>query len=70
MQVRAHALELARTRLAATDPDAPLARGYAIVLHDGRLVRRPDQVRPGDPIEARLQHGMLDARVERVTHDE
>jgi exodeoxyribonuclease VII large subunit len=67
--LRKHEVEVAATRLASVDPNAPLARGYAMILRDGALVRSAADVAPGDAISARLGHGTLDARVEAV-HDE
>ncbi len=61
-----HALEIAAARLDALDPNAPLGRGYAMILHDGRVVRNASDVQPGDAIAARLGRGTLDARVETV----
>lgn len=65
-----HALQVAQAHLGAYDPSAPLARGYAMILRDGALVRRADQVAVGDVIEARLTHGTLHARVEGVSQHE
>lgn len=67
---RTHRLEVAGTRLDAVDPNAPLGRGYAMILRDGHLVRDAGEVRPGDAINARLGHGTIDARVEAVHPDE
>ena len=55
--------------LAAGDPLAPLARGYAIVSSGGRVVRAAASLRPGDSITARLERGTLTARVEAVDDD-
>ncbi|HEY1656478.1 MAG TPA: exodeoxyribonuclease VII large subunit [Candidatus Tumulicola sp.] len=49
------------------DPLAPLARGYAIVTQNGRAVRDAASLRAGDLVEARLERGMLAARVESVS---
>ncbi len=68
-RAREHAVEVAVTRLAPMNPDAPLARGYAMILRDGRLVRAAAEVVAGDAIVARLEHGTIGARVESV-HDE
>jgi exodeoxyribonuclease VII large subunit len=69
-----HRLERARERLArlaqtldALSPIATLARGYAIAeTADHRLLRRADQVAPGDPLRLRLAQGAVDCRVETV----
>ena len=45
-------------------PLATVARGYAILQReDGRVVRRVDDVRPGDRVTARVGDGTLHARV-------
>jgi exodeoxyribonuclease VII large subunit len=66
----ARALDRAFETLRSVDPTAPLERGYAIVLKDGRALRRAQDARIGDAITARLGHGSLDARVEQVRPDE
>lgn len=47
--------------LGALSPLGVLGRGYAIALHEGRAVRRPDDVRPGDALELVLAEGRLAA---------
>ncbi|HLC05195.1 MAG TPA: exodeoxyribonuclease VII large subunit [Anaerolineales bacterium] len=51
--------------LAAVGPPAVLARGYAVVTlaTDGTVVRRVDQVSPGDLIDARVSDGSFTAEV-------
>jgi len=63
---RANRLQLAVTHLEALDPQAPLARGYALIFRDGVLVRSAADVRAGDAISAQLGRGTLDASVEAV----
>jgi exodeoxyribonuclease VII large subunit len=53
-------------RLAGFDPLRPLAHGYALIVHDGAVVRSAQDVTPGDRITARLGRGTLEARVETV----
>ena len=67
---RTNALELTRSRLVAADPEKPLERGYAIVTLGGRALRDARDAACGDEIAARLHHGSLRARVERVSDDE
>ena len=51
-------------RLHTVSPLKTLERGYAIVLKaDGGVVRRAAQVRPGDPITARVADGVIKATV-------
>jgi exodeoxyribonuclease VII large subunit len=47
--------------LGALSPLGVLGRGYAIALHGGKAVRRPDDVRPGDALELVLAEGRLAA---------
>jgi exodeoxyribonuclease VII large subunit len=60
---RLHGLSL---RLSALNPEATLARGYAIVRHkdDGRVVSRVGQVSPGDPLSVRVSDGEFEAAVQ------
>jgi exodeoxyribonuclease VII large subunit len=62
-------LERAENVLERCDPLAPLARGYAIVTQAGRVLRDAAGLKAGDAIRARLERGMLEARVESV-HDD
>ena len=59
-------LDSARAALAALGPQATLDRGYAIVRRgrDGRIVRDPAEVGPGDPLAIRVAAGEIGARVE------
>jgi exodeoxyribonuclease VII large subunit len=51
-----------RARVTALSPAATLERGYAVVQKpDGAVVRRPDQVQPGDQLRLRLAAGELGA---------
>jgi len=59
-------VQLASSRLAGVDPNAPLARGYALIQRDGRLVRSAAELKVGEAFTARLGHGAVDARVETV----
>jgi exodeoxyribonuclease VII large subunit len=59
-------LERLGAALERCDPLAPLARGYAIVTKDERVVRDAALLSPGDRIGARLQRGIVAARVESV----
>ena len=61
--------ELALVRLEGNSPERLLQQGYAIVTHRGAIVRDPRAVPPGDAIEARVAHGTLSARVERIEAD-
>ncbi len=55
---------LARS-MEAVSPLATVARGYAILtrVQDGRLVRSPLDVSPGDTLKARVQDGVIDVVV-------
>lgn len=67
LEQRRRQLEAGRRLLLGLDPRAILARGFAQVTDgDGRVVRSPAGLRPGDPIAVRLSRGGLDGRVERL----
>ncbi|MBO8042648.1 exodeoxyribonuclease VII large subunit, partial [Pseudomonas aeruginosa] len=55
---------LARS-LEAVSPLATVARGYSILTRtdDGTLVRKVDQVQPGDALQARVGDGVIDVQV-------
>lgn len=60
---RAH-LDTTQARLAALSPLATLDRGYAIVHRGDEIVRSPEQVSAGDPLEIRVSAGTFGARAE------
>lgn len=66
----ARTLERCGSKLDRFDPLAPLERGYAIVTLGGRALRDARDASHGDEIAARLHHGTLHARVERVNRDD
>ena len=66
LERRRSALDLAGGRLAALAPHATLARGYAIVRAQGRLVRDASVVEPGARIDVQLAAGALHAHVDEV----
>ncbi len=55
------------SRLSALNPEATLARGYAIVRQkeDGRVVSRARQVSPGDRLSVQVSDGEFAAVVEK-----
>lgn len=57
--------------LNAVSPLATLERGYAIAQRagDGSLLRRADQVQPGEAVYLRLARGHVDCRVENVSDE-
>ena len=49
------------------DPDAVLARGYAMVTGpDGRIVRNAARLHPGDALVLGFAHGSASAVVDKV----
>ena len=66
VEVRKQQLGAAAGKLDALSPVAILARGYCVVLHEGRALTDASEVRPGDVVTLRLDRGEVDARVERV----
>lgn len=58
-----HLLESLSIKLQGFDPQLLLSRGYSITLKDGRAVRDPKQLKPGDEIETRLEKGTIKSTV-------
>jgi exodeoxyribonuclease VII large subunit len=59
-------LGLAAGRLDALSPVAILARGYGVVLRDGKALTHAGDAAVGEVVTVRLHEGELDARVESV----
>jgi exodeoxyribonuclease VII large subunit len=59
-------IEVLAGRLAALSPAATLGRGYAIVRHDGTIVRAATALAAGDRVEVELAAGSFSAGVEEV----
>jgi exodeoxyribonuclease VII large subunit len=61
-------LEAQAARLESLSPLNVLARGYSLTRtdSDGNVVRRPDQVRPGDRLLTLVAHGSIISRVEQT----
>lgn len=62
-RVRLEALRGLEGRLAALDPAAPLARGYALVRGASGFVRSREDVRAGDEIRVQVADGEFSAEV-------
>ena len=60
-----HLLESLSLKLQGFDPQLLLSRGYSITLKDGRAVRDPQQLKPGDEIETRVEKGTIVSTVKR-----
>ena len=54
-----HLLESISLKLQGFDPLLLLSRGYSITLHNGRAVRDPADLQPGDEIETRIEKGTI-----------
>ena len=54
-----HLLENLSIKLQGFDPQLLLSRGYSITLHNGRAVRDPQLLKPGDEIETRVEKGTI-----------
>jgi exodeoxyribonuclease VII large subunit len=67
LTVRRDQLTARALQLETLGPLNVLGRGYSLTRReaDGRVVRSPDQVRPGERLVTRLQHGQIFSRVEQ-----
>ena len=54
-----HRLQLMEEKAKNLDPTLLLRRGYSITLKDGRTVRDPSTLHPGDQLETRLEKGTV-----------
>ncbi len=59
MTSQQHHLESLALQLQSFDPQLLLSRGYSITLHQGKAVRDPQQLQPGDEIETRIEKGTI-----------
>ena len=55
--------EMLCQRTEAVNPERLLKRGYSITLHKGRAVHRAEELKAGDEIETRLEHGTIKSRI-------
>jgi exodeoxyribonuclease VII large subunit len=69
---KAMQLDSLQGSLRSLSPQAVLKRGYAIVTReaDGHLVKRAEQVSPGEDVHIRVSQGALDARVTKTTQED
>jgi len=65
MEIRrkSHAVELLEQAIRNLNPLSPLQRGYALVLHNGKVLRDADTVKAGARLKVVLQRGTLDVEV-------
>lgn len=52
-------LDILSRRLESLDPALLLKRGYSITLHQGRVVRHPQQLNTGDELETHVEQGII-----------
>ena len=64
MTTQRHLLENLTIKLQGFDPQLLLSRGYSITLHNGRAVRDPKQLKPGEEIETRVEKGTIKSIVQ------
>ena len=68
LNARAVSLAADRSRLETLDPDATLARGYALVLDAaGRVLASTARTAPGDTLSIRMQDGAIAVTVDAVS---
>jgi exodeoxyribonuclease VII large subunit len=63
MQRELHRLQLLGQRATSLDPTLLLQRGYSITLVNGKALRDPADVKPGDEITTRLEKGTIKSKV-------
>ena len=60
-----HRISQLELQLQSFDPQILLGRGYSITLHNGRAVRNPQELKPGDEIETRVEKGVIISTVKQ-----
>jgi len=60
-----HRVSQLELQLQSFDPQILLGRGYSITLHNGRAVRNPQELKPGDEIETRVEKGIIISTVKQ-----
>lgn len=63
LQREVHRLQLLEQRATSLDPTLLLQRGYSITLVNGKSLRDPADVKPGDEITTRLEKGTIKSKV-------
>lgn len=66
LQQEKHRLDLLEHRVSALDPIHILRRGYSITLHNGKVVKDPAALQPGDALEILLAEGRITAEALEV----
>lgn len=59
LTIEKHRLDMLEERSKNLDPQVLLRRGYSITFANGKALRDPSQVKPGDKIETRLEKGTI-----------
>ena len=62
-----HRLQLLEEKARSLDPTLLLQRGYSITLKDGKAVKDPQILKPGDTIDTRLANGHVTSIVKLTT---
>ncbi len=70
LQQKVQALREQSHKMHALSPLATLARGYAIVTQDEKVITSYEQTQPGATIRTLLAHGVLLSKVEKVEEPE
>ena len=61
-----HRLEMLEEKVCSLDPTLLLKRGYTITLFNGKAVRDPQVLHPGDEIETRMEKGTIYSKCKNV----
>ena len=55
--------------LEVLNPEAVLRRGYALVRHEGKIIKAADQIAIGDAIDVEMNVFTLRANIARITEN-
>lgn len=65
LQQAHHQLQLQQQLLTALNPQRILEQGYALVVVNGKVVRRAKSLKPGQAVNIRMHDGTIDAEVKK-----
>ena len=63
-------LDLLGHKKEAMDPMNVIRRGYTMTLHEGKILKNTDDIRPGDALTTILENGRIKSTIDEVTREE
>ncbi|GHS85108.1 exodeoxyribonuclease 7 large subunit [Bacteroidia bacterium] len=61
-----HYLALTNEKIKLLDPIHILRRGYSLTLCNGKIIKKPEELKSGDTIETQLSHAVIHSTVNKI----